>query len=142
MATFSGGCHCGNLALMFETALDPAQLLPRACQCSFCRRHGARCVSDPEGRVEILVREDAQLGRYRFALATADFLICRRCGVYVGALLSDRDAAWATINVNVLEQAARFPPGAQPVDYDSEDAQARCARRRARWTPARLRGRP
>jgi hypothetical protein len=42
-------------------------------------------------------REPALLTRYRWGLATADFLVCGRCGVYVAAVLSEGASAWAVI---------------------------------------------
>src|ERR1051326_1636781 len=104
METFSGRCHCGALEVLFETAAAPASLEPRACQCSFCVRHGARCVSDPNGRITLIVHghDREQLVRYRFGLRTADFLLCRTCGVYLGALLSEGPSAWATLNIHTL----------------------------------------
>src|SRR5688572_18730319 len=44
-----GGCHCGNLRYTLTTALAVTQLPLRACQCSFCRHHGALSTSDPGG---------------------------------------------------------------------------------------------
>lgn len=49
MAVYEGQCHCGNLQLRFESAIAPENLPLRACQCSFCRAHGALTVSDPAG---------------------------------------------------------------------------------------------
>ena len=66
----------------WHRALRP--LAPRACQCGFCRRHGARTVSDPAGAASLSLGEKAM--RYRFGTGTTDFLICGRCGVYVAAL--------------------------------------------------------
>jgi hypothetical protein len=133
-----GGCHCGYLELVFETAEPPGGLAVRACGCSFCRAHGGRTVSDPEGRVEVLVRDPAGLSRYRFGLGTAEFLVCRRCGVYVGALMAEAGAAWAIVNVNALATPERFAATTVPVSYDRESEAERRARRRARWTPARV----
>jgi len=133
-----GGCHCGSLKVTFATACPPATLSVRACACSFCRRHGARTVSDPDGRVEFLIRDPAQLNRYRFGLATADLLVCHRCGVYLGALMSEDGAWYAIVNINVLAAPDALPQAALPVSYDGESAAERRARRRARWTPAAL----
>jgi hypothetical protein len=134
----AGGCHCGNLEVAFETARPPAELMVRACGCSFCRRHGGRTVSDPAGRVEVLVRDPAELSRYRFGFGTAEFLVCRTCGVYVAAVMADADAAYAIVNVNALASPELFAAAAVPVSYDQESEAERRARRRARWTPARL----
>jgi hypothetical protein len=132
----AGGCHCGNLRYTLGTSLALAQLPLRACQCSFCRHHGARSTSDPAGRVRFEVRDPAQLTRYRFALRTADFLICARCGIYVGATLREDAGQWAIVNANTLDEAAQLTQQPQPMDYDGEDAASRQARRRARWSPA------
>lgn len=137
---YRGQCHCGAIALEFVSAREPEQWAVRACQCRFCRAHGARTAADPAGRATIRVSDPGALIRYRFAEKTADFLVCRVCGVYMAAMLIDGDNAWATLNVNCFENADAFPKNPAPVSYDGEDAAARIARRKTKWTPARLIG--
>jgi hypothetical protein len=138
MTTLTGQCHCGNLTLAFETQHPPEELPVWACACSFCLRHGARTTSDPEGRVSIRAQEPALLSRYRFGLATADFLVCRRCGVYIAAIIpADHDGgAFASMNITALDAADRFvrTPTAY-VHTATESAPERRARRRGNWTP-------
>ena len=136
--TVAGRCHCGNVELRFETSAPAETLQVRADTCSFCRRHGARTTSDPGGRVEITVHAADDLIRYRFALKTADFLVCARCGVYVAAVSTEGGSSYATVNINALEDPERFAQ-AVPVTYDGETEAERRARRAARWTPAVLR---
>ncbi len=138
MTSFAGRCHCGNIEVAFETARAADALPVRACDCSFCRLHGMRATSDPEGRVAITIHDPERANLYRFGLKTADFLICGECGVYVAAVMNDGDAAWATLNVNTLDNAADFAQAATVVSYDGESAAARRARRREKWTPATL----
>jgi hypothetical protein len=140
MPTLHGSCHCGQLKVSFETAKEPEELPVRVCGCSFCRRHGARSTSDPAGRIVATIGEPELTSRYRFGLKSADFLICARCGVYVGAFMDDAAGALAVLNLNALDDRARFVQPAQPMDYDGEALEDRRARRRARWTPAVLRG--
>jgi len=135
LRTHGGGCHCGNIAVVFETRRKRKALRPRACQCGFCRAHGARTVADPEGALRIAVADAALCSFYRFGLQTAEYLVCRDCGVYVAAVMRDGDAAWATLNINALSDAAKFPRKTLPVDYDAEDAAGRITRRRTAWTP-------
>ena len=113
----------------------------RACACSFCRRHGVRTVSDPAGRIEFVVHDPRHLSRYTFGLRTAEFLVCRNCGVYVGAITDDAGSAYAIVNINALQTPEVFAQAAVPVSYDRESEAERRARRRDRWTPARVVGR-
>ena len=135
----TGSCHCGSLQLSFANTLDPAQLPLRACACSFCRRHGARTTSDPNGHVEITVRDKGYLSRYQFALLTAEFLVCKRCGVYVAAVMTgENDELYATVNTNALDARGQFTQNPVTVNYEGEDAASRVARRRVSWTPATI----
>lgn len=134
---FTGRCHCGNIEFAFETEKTPEQLDVRACDCSFCTRHGARTTTDPRGGVSFTVRDGVRLNRYRFGLRTADFLICAECGVYVGAVFEDGDGAFATLNVNAFDEREAFPKEAVPASYDHETEEVRRVRRREKWTPVR-----
>ena len=134
---FKGGCHCGNLTYVFEASDELAVLGLRACMCSFCRSHGARNTSDPKGAVQIAVRDAGRLRRYRFALKTADYLLCSDCGSYVGALLPAPGGGWMTVNVNCFRTPPPLDFPVVPHDFSAEDQQARIARRMARWTPVR-----
>jgi len=136
----TGQCHCGNIAVRFETRTDPRTLPLRACACTFCRRHGARTTADPEGLLRIEIRDAAQLSRYRWGLATADFLVCRRCGVYAAAVLSEGGRSWATVNTLILDDQGPFQREAAPVSYEGESAAQRIARRKLQWTPATMSG--
>jgi hypothetical protein len=135
---FAGRCHCGAIELTFTTRRAAAELPLRACQCGFCRKHGARTTSDPDGWLEIRARDAQALARYRFGLGTADYLVCARCGVYVAAVMEEAGRAVAIVNVNALSEASAFERAATPMVYDREDEAARRARRRKLWTPAAI----
>jgi hypothetical protein len=135
MTLLRGSCHCGNLEVQLETALEPAQLKLRACDCTFCRKHGVRSVMDPKGRARIGVREPGQLTRYQFGLRTSEFFVCKRCGAYAGAVLSEPGGAWAVLNANLLADQSLLPATTESASYGSETAESRSARRRQQWTP-------
>ncbi len=130
-----GSCHCGNIELEFETAIAPRDAIVRACQCGFCRKHGTRAVSDPEGLLTIKVREEARLNRYRFGLETADYLICSTCGVYVAAVTRALEAPRAIAIINVFENHELFSQDTIPMNYDGENETARLERRAEKWMP-------
>jgi hypothetical protein len=133
----SGECHCGRLKATFETDKAPAELGLRACQCGFCRRHGARTVSDPQGEV-VLEAAAEDVIRYAFALKTCEFLICRRCGIYVAAVMGEGDDKRATLNAAGLALKEFLAVDAMPVQYGSETREERVRRRQMLWTPVRF----
>jgi hypothetical protein len=132
----AGGCHCGNLRYTLETALALDALPLRACQCAFCKLHGARSTSDPAGRIRFEARSDADVVRYRFGLKLADFLVCAHCGIYVGATMREDGRAYGIVNANTFDEVARLTQAAAKMDYDGEDPARRQARRASRWSPA------
>jgi hypothetical protein len=129
-----GGCHCGRVEVSFETALVPAMMEIRACQCSFCRRHGAKTVTDPNGNLTIAAPASG-LSRYRFGLRTADYILCANCGVYIAAVINDGPEKRATLNAAGLMIEGLCDRPAKPVDLDHEDAAGRRERRHRNWTP-------
>lgn len=132
-----GACHCGQVEVVFETAMSVAGLPLRACGCSFCRRHGTKAVADPKGSLTIYVPPNG-LNRYRFGLRTADYLICRTCGAYVAAVISGNGEERATLNVTATAISELADRHAEPVDYDRENVEGRRARRLTSWTPGRI----
>ena len=129
-----GSCHCGALALAFATARP---LSPRACQCSFCRKHDARTVSDPEGRAEIRLAVPLDQATYRFASRQAAYLVCPRCGVYLGATIAAEEGSFATLNLNAFDDP--HPElAAAPVSYDGQSPAEKLERRKRLWTPATI----
>ena len=135
LTTFEGCCHCGALAFAFQTAVPVSEWSVRACQCGFCRAHAALTTSDPSGYLAFHVKQSEALQRYRFGLMTADFLLCRRCGIYLGAQIATARGAFGIINTLALVPRPESLPVAAKADYDSESTSDRLGRRERRWTP-------
>jgi hypothetical protein len=104
----NGGCHCGNIRLDLELTRAPNTYTPRACDCDFCRKHGAAYVSDAGGSVLISIKDQANSGKYRQGSGQAEFLLCRSCGVLVGVLHRAGSRLYAAINVNAADVRADF----------------------------------
>jgi hypothetical protein len=94
--------------------------------------------SDPSGSVLFAVADEKLLNRYRFGLRTADFLLCRKCGVYIGALIETERGQFGIINTHALLNTPNSLAATAPVSYDTEDVAGRVSRREKRWTPADL----
>ncbi len=114
---YQGRCHCGAIGYTYQTERAPEDWATRACQCTFCRAHGARSTCDPEGLVEFHVKAPQRLRRYRFADGLTDFLVCAESGVYLGAATEVHGTVLAIVDVNAL-----LPPPAgarlEPVPAD------------------------
>src|ERR1700676_217391 len=133
-AKYEGACHCGALSIRYESAAVPETWSVRACQCSFCRLHAALSTSDPGGSLAFSATDRADVQRYRFGMRTADFLICRRCGVYVGATFAAATGRFGIVNLRTLRHMPDALPSPASMHYDDQSPAARALRREARWT--------
>lgn len=135
LTTYTGGCHCQALTFDYKTALPPLSWNVRACQCGFCRAHGATTTSDVNGQLTFHVHDTQALRRYRFGSRTADFLLCERCGVYLGVQMQTPHGACGIINLRALRELPPGLPEAVATNLDGESTPQRVARRESRWTP-------
>lgn len=108
----------------------------RACACSFCRAHSTRTLADPAGLFEVSADDLLLVEKYRFGSRTADYLVCRRCGVYIAAVCETSAGTRAVVNINCLVDRASFSQVPAASDYDGETTAERLSRRAARWMPA------
>lgn len=135
MSGWRGRCHCGAVGFEYRTDKPVGEWPVRACQCSFCVRHGAAYTSDPAGSVRLVHEDASKLSRYRFGQQTADFVFCGRCGGYLGAVTEEDGATLMVINLRALDPQPGGLPAAQPMSYEGESRDARDSRRASRWTP-------
>lgn len=106
----SGGCHCGNIGVELQLTAAPESYWPRACDCDFCRKHGAAYVSDAQGSLVVRIKDERERSTYRQGSGRAEFLLCRNCGVLVGAFFRSGSQIHATVNVKALASSAAFAP--------------------------------
>lgn len=131
---FQGACHCGAIKVSFQTALAADEIQVRQCQCDFCRRRGGKTVSDPDGRLEFCFAPGAAQ-RYRFGTSSADFLICKTCGSFIGVTMDIEGDLYGVLNVVGADIAPLASQPGQPMDYSAETMTDRAGRRRRVWTP-------
>lgn len=102
---YSGACHCGNIQIAFQSTRLLGDLQPRSCDCSFCRKHGASYVSDPKGKLVITVQDRSLLSSYRQGSASAEFLICAKCGVLAAVIYAEGERLYAAVNGKTIENS-------------------------------------
>lgn len=134
-STYGGSCHCGSIGFSYQCSIIPGEWSVRGCQCRFCRSHDALSTSDPGSSIEFFSSDPSQLRRYRFGLKTADFLLCRNCGVYIGAVIETDKGKFGIINTHALVPQPNELAGPAPISYDGEVTGGRISRREERWSP-------
>jgi hypothetical protein len=95
-------------------------------------------VSDPGGLFEFQADDWSLIERYRFGTRTCDFLICRRCGIFVAAVAEVTEGVPAVVNVNCLNDRASFTSASMMHEFQDETIENRLSRRAANWMPAIL----
>ncbi len=132
MHRLRGQCHCGDLSVELELTAELPSYGSRECDCDFCRRHGAAWLSDPNGSMRVSVRGPTGNAWYRQGSGTAEFLVCRQCGVVVGAFYRDGQRLIGVANVRALDDAAALGPR-QPVSPKTLTAAQKSERWRILW---------
>lgn len=132
--TLHGACHCGRLRLSFDTAVEVSRFNPRACDCSFCTKHGAAYISDPQGALRLDVSEAAALHHYTQGSGNAKFMLCSHCGVLVGVVFERGEQVFGAVNANCLAERASLG-AAQPASPQALSPAERQQRWAALWTP-------
>jgi len=128
-----GKCHCGNIAFSLSWEPDPAEIQARACDCTFCTKHGGVWTSNPRGALKIKMEEPKLVSAYAFGTRTAEFHVCARCGV-VPVVTSRIDGrVYAVVNVNAFENVEPSLIRRAAMHFEGEDTGSRLARRKKNW---------
>ena len=131
MPRLAGGCHCGNIRVTVDLTHSPDTYAPRACDCEFCRKHGAAWVSDPQGSLWIEIRDEPDTSRYTQGDRLAEMLLCRNCGVLVSALWRGQ-RLYGVVNASVLDARVAFA-AVQPVSPRTLSADSKRSRWQSIW---------
>jgi hypothetical protein len=125
--TLRGSCHCGRLGLEFRTRRNLATIIPRACDCSFCRKHGAAYISDHDASLSISQSEAGALQEYSQGSNTARFVLCRHCGVLVAVVFKHASGVYGAVNAACLDGDADLgqPVTASPQTLSAEEKVSR-----------------
>ena len=128
-----GNCHCGNIAFELEWEGDPVEIPARACDCSFCVKHGGVWTSNPNSRLIVAIRDASLVSKYVFGSRTATFHVCSRCGIVPLVTSEIANHLYAVVNVNVLENIDQARILRATADFEGEEVESRLARRTRNW---------
>jgi hypothetical protein len=128
-----GSCHCGNIAFELSWEPDPVEIPARACDCSFCVKHGGVWTSNPTGTLTVRVDDAGLVNRYAFGTGTAQFHVCARCGAVPLVTSEIEGQLYAVVSVNVFNNVGPARLRRVTASFDGEDVAARLARRKRNW---------
>ncbi|MDM0074601.1 hypothetical protein QTH90_09435 [Variovorax sp. J2P1-59] len=128
-----GSCHCGNISFELTWEPEPLEIPARACDCSFCSKHGGVWTSHPAGALNVRIEDDALLTRYTFGTGTAQFHVCARCGVVPLVTSTVDERVYAVVNVNAFNNVAPSLLRPVPISFGGESIELRLARRKRNW---------
>jgi hypothetical protein len=131
----NGSCHCGNLRFAFDWPEPGSEIPIRACGCELCSKHSAVWTSHPKGRFLLHGSDTEKTNLYRFGTKTADFHVCRNCGVMPISTCLITSTVFAVLNTRTFDgiDPSRFVE--RKTNFDGETASDRLARRQKTWTP-------
>ena len=128
-----GRCHCGNISFTLAWEPDPVEIPSRACDCTFCSKHGGAWTSNPAAALQVAIQDASLVPGYSFGTRTATFHVCGRCGVPPIVTSTIDGHLYAVVNVNCFDNVdpALVKPAA--ASFEGEDVAARLARRKRNW---------
>lgn len=129
----AGSCHCKNISFTLHCEPAPQAIPVRACDCSFCTRHGAAWTALPGSVLKVHVQEPALLSKYAFATKTAEFHVCTRCGVVPLAISRIEGHTYAVVNANTFDGIDVSLLQSAPADFSVESKEERLVRRKRSW---------
>ncbi|MCF6211563.1 MAG: hypothetical protein L3J88_05230 [Gammaproteobacteria bacterium] len=129
-----GGCHCGNIHYRYEIDEPLENLSIRACTCSFCTKQGAIYTSDPGGKLNVRIKENEHIQKYRFSSKFVDFIFCRICGVMPLSITEIDGSTFALINIKTSNINFHSLP-VQTVAFSKETVEESVKRRQSKWIP-------
>jgi hypothetical protein len=77
LATYEGGCHCGQIRFRVQGDLEQTVL----CNCSICTMKGFIHLIVPRTQFDLLRGADA-VTTYLFGTGVAKHTFCRHCGIH------------------------------------------------------------
>lgn len=128
-----GSCHCGNIAFELSWQPEPEYIPARACDCSFCTKHGGVWTSNPAGALRVRVRDAARVNPYVFGSRTATFHVCAQCGIVpvVTSVVAGR--LYAVVSVHAFNNVEPGRLRQASASFDGESTEQRLARRARNW---------
>ena len=125
-----GRCQCKNIELVWRTI--STSLIPRACQCDYCKSKNASYVSEPGTEFRATIHYENNHKIIRHGTESADFHECKNCKKIVFATSEIDNIIYGVINSECIENKDHLKES-QPYSYEGETLEERLRRRQKNW---------
>ena len=129
----NGSCHCGNISFELDWGGTPEQIPGRACDCTFCVKHGGLWTSSPTGFLTVTVESEDAHSKYAMGTGTADFHVCTKCGVVPVVTSEIEGRLYAVVSVNAFNNVDSGLIQRAPASFGEESSDSRLGRRQKNW---------
>lgn len=128
-----GSCHCGNISFALDWEPDPVEIPARACDCTFCVKHGGLWTSHPAAALRVAIEDPLRVSNYAFGTGTAQFHICSACGVVPVATSEIEGRLYAVVSVHAFNNVDASRIRKAPASFEGETTSSRLGRRQRNW---------
>lgn len=128
-----GSCHCGNIQFRMGTNLPLNELPIRTCQCSFCTKQNGIYTSEPNGELRFKLEDSQKVQKYQFGHKTADFYICKVCGIVPLITCEIEGQMYGVINLCTTGERSLLQKNHDRKDFETESTKDRLSRRKKYW---------
>ena len=135
LTRIKGSCHCQNISYDLLWPERASEIPVRNCGCTFCKKHGGAWTSHRGSKMKAKILDVSSVSKYRFGTKTAEFYICRACGVAPFVTSEIDEHQYAVVNVNTFGNIDATSFINTSTNFDGEAKDDRLERRRRNWIP-------
>ena len=125
-----GSCDCNNIEIKWHTV--DHSLVPRACQCDYCRGKSAAYVSKSGTRFDVTIRRDKLHKTVRHGSNSADFHECANCDQVIFVTAEISGELYGALNANHLNNKLGFSASVA-TEFVPQSAEEKRERWRQNW---------
>lgn len=132
---YLGQCICGSTSINFSLPININSILPRACDCDFCKSRNIAYLSHPNG--VITIESANQLSIQKQGSNQAEFLTCQTCQDVIAVSIKFADKHLGALNCKILDTYTTLP-AAEIVSPKLLQPNEKLARWKALWSKVRI----
>jgi hypothetical protein len=125
-----GSCKCKNIKIHWQTV--DYSLVPRKCQCQYCKEKDAAYVSKSGSRIDVYIHNERMHNTLRHGTNCAIFHECGNCGELVFVTANIDGEIFGALNANCMKNGLGFAAAIE-TNFSEQTAEEKKERWRKNW---------